>query len=59
MSSTKPSINTALTEWTGALGLPDFTAFNDDDFAAAFDAALAGDLADIEAVVNRARRPDD
>ncbi|PSH66648.1 peptidase M3 [Phyllobacterium brassicacearum] len=52
MSSTKTAINPALTEWTGPLGLPDFTAFSDDDFAAAFDAALASDLADIDAIVN-------
>jgi peptidyl-dipeptidase Dcp len=57
MSSTKPAINTALTEWTGPLGLPDFTAFTDDDFAAAFDAALASDLADIDAIVNDSEVP--
>ena len=53
MSSTRPAINPALTDWTGPLGLPDFTAFGDDDFSAAFDAALAADLTDVDAVVNQ------
>lgn len=57
MSSTKPVINTALTNWAGPLGLPDFTTFTDDDFAAAFDAALDSDLADIEAIVNHPEAP--
>ncbi|MGH6859838.1 MAG: M3 family metallopeptidase [Phyllobacterium sp.] len=57
MSPTQPAINTALTEWTGPLGLPDFTAFTDDDFAAVFEAALASDLAEIEAIVAHAEAP--
>ncbi len=48
--SDKTAYNHALTEWNGPLGLPDFTAFKDDDFASAFDAALAADLAEVEAI---------
>ena len=57
MSSDKPAINSALTNWTGPLGLPDFTAFTDRDFAAAFDSALADDLADIDAIINHHEAP--
>eukprot|EP01132_Coremiostelium_polycephalum_P001663 gene1663-2087_t len=57
MSSQKPAINPALTDWTGPLGLPDFTAFTDDDFAPAFDAALAADLADVDAIINHHEAP--
>ncbi|WP_343315952.1 M3 family metallopeptidase [Brucella sp. BE17] len=46
----KPSFNHALTEWNGALGLPDFTGFRDEDFAPAFEAALADDLAEVEVI---------
>ncbi len=42
--------NHALTDWSGPLGLPDFTAFGDEDFAPAFDVALAQDLAEVEAI---------
>ncbi len=31
--SDKPPYNHALSEWNGPLGLPDFTAFKDEDFA--------------------------
>lgn len=55
--SEKQSYNHALTEWNGPLGLPDFTAFKDDDFAATFDAALAEDLAEVEAIINDAAEP--
>jgi peptidyl-dipeptidase Dcp len=57
MSTQKTAINPALTDWTGPLGLPDFTAFTDDDFASTFDAALASDLADVEAIVNHHEAP--
>lgn len=50
--SEKPVYNHALTEWNGPLGLPDFTAFSDDDFTPAFDTALASDLAEVEAIAN-------
>ncbi len=48
--SEKPAYNHALTEWNGPLGLPDFNAFKDNDFAATFDAALVDDLAEVEAI---------
>lgn len=48
--SDKPAFNHALTQWNGPLGLPDFTAFKDEDFASAFEAALADDLAEVEAI---------
>ncbi len=48
--SEKPAYNHALIEWNGPLGLPDFNAFKDNDFAATFDAALADDLAEVEAI---------
>ena len=55
--STKNSHNLALTDWHGPLGLPDFTAFSDADFAAAFDVALADDLAEVEAIKNDPATP--
>ena len=42
--------NPALSHWDGALGLPDFGAFGDGDFEAAFDEALAGHNRQIEAI---------
>lgn len=48
--SDKSTYNHALTDWNGPLGLPDFTAFKDEDFAPAFDATLASDLAEVEAI---------
>ena len=48
--SVKPIYNHALTEWNASLGLPDFKAFKDDDFAAAFDAALAENISEIDAI---------
>lgn len=57
MPSPKSAINTALTQWNGPLGLPDFTAFSDDDFEPALDAALAADLADIEAIAGNPDAP--
>lgn len=50
--SDKPTYNHALTEWNGPLGLPDFAAFKDADFAPAFDTAMAQDLAEVEAITN-------
>ncbi|PWL17526.1 peptidase M3 [Falsochrobactrum shanghaiense] len=53
----KPSCNHALTEWNGPLGLPDFTKFKDTDFGPAFDAALAQDLAEVEAIAQTTSEP--
>ncbi|WP_420960606.1 M3 family metallopeptidase [Brucella sp. IR073] len=58
MSSTKAAVNPALAEWRGPLGLPDFTAFSDEDFAPAFEAALAQDMAEIEAIASNGETPD-
>lgn len=55
MPSTKH--NTALTNWNGPLGLPEFGAIKDEDFATAFEAALASDLADIEVIVANEEEP--
>ena len=46
-----------LTTWTGPLGLPDFAAISDDDFAPVFDAALAAHEAEIAAIANNPERP--
>ncbi|GGA91078.1 peptidyl-dipeptidase Dcp [Brucella endophytica] len=58
MSSTKAAVNPALTDWKGPLGLADFTAFSDEDFAPAFEAALAQDTAEIEAIASNGETPD-
>ncbi|MHC3939357.1 Dipeptidyl carboxypeptidase [Paenochrobactrum sp. BZR 201-1] len=47
----------ALTHWNGALGLPDFNAFTDDDFGQAFEAAFAQDLKEVEAIVANEAKP--
>ncbi|MGN6551033.1 MAG: M3 family metallopeptidase [Pararhizobium sp.] len=44
------TINPALTQWNGPLGLPEFDRIGDDDFAPAFDAALAAHEAEIDAI---------
>ncbi|RCL02023.1 MAG: peptidyl-dipeptidase Dcp [Candidatus Tokpelaia sp. JSC189] len=41
----------ALEEWDGLFGLPDFSAFDDNDFAPAFETALKAAEAEIEALV--------
>ena len=46
-----------LTGWTGPLGLPDFTAVEDSDFAPVFDAALAAHQAEIEAIAGNSAPP--
>jgi peptidyl-dipeptidase Dcp len=46
-----------LTHWTGAIGLPDFDAIGDNDFAAAFDAALASHEIEIAAIADNAEAP--
>ncbi|PYE88995.1 M3 family metallopeptidase [Phyllobacterium leguminum] len=57
MSATKAAVNPALSVWRGPLGLPDFSAFSDEDFGPAFDAALAEDMAEIEAIANDGEAP--
>jgi peptidyl-dipeptidase Dcp len=39
-----------LTQWTGPLGLPDFSVLKDEEFGPVFDAALAAHAAEIEAI---------
>ncbi|MBB6260567.1 peptidyl-dipeptidase Dcp [Paenochrobactrum gallinarii] len=59
-SSNNPGNKTAqnaLTHWDGALGLPDFNAFTDDDFGQAFEAAFAQDLHEVEALVANEAEP--
>lgn len=51
------SAYSALTEWGGALGLPDFGKFTDSDFKAAFDPALEQDWEDVEAVIHNPDAP--
>ena len=46
------SLNPALVNWTGHEGLPRFEAIMDEDFAPAFDAALARHEAEIEAIAD-------
>ena len=50
-------VNEALFTWTGPLGLPDFKAIADEDFAPAFDTALAAHEAEIEAIALREDAP--
>lgn len=47
-----------LTEWTAALGLPDFAAIRDEDFGPAFAAALEAHAAEIDAIAADSRAPD-
>ena len=56
MTSTQ-ALNPAITEWNGPDGLPRFEAVRDEDFAAAFDAALAGHERDIDAIADNPQPP--
>ncbi|WP_311273132.1 MULTISPECIES: M3 family metallopeptidase [unclassified Rhizobium] len=47
----------ALTEWNGPNGLPRFEAVKDEDFAGAFDAALAAHDAEIDEIAGNADEP--
>lgn len=47
-------VNTALAEWNGPLGLPEFERIGDADFAPAFDVALASHEAEIDAIAGNA-----
>lgn len=46
-----------LTNWQGPLGLPEFDRIDDDDFAPAFDAALAAHDVEIAAIANNPDKP--
>ncbi|WEX88771.1 M3 family metallopeptidase [Sinorhizobium garamanticum] len=51
------SLNPALVNWTGHEGLPRFDAVKDEDFAPAFDAALAAHEAEIDAIAQNPEPP--
>ena len=46
-----------LTRWTGPLGLPDFSAIADGDFAPVFEAALVAHAAEIAAIADNPQAP--
>jgi peptidyl-dipeptidase Dcp len=46
-----------LTDWTAALGLPDFAKIKDDDFAGAFDSALKQHAGEIDAIAKSRDKP--
>jgi len=60
MTQTQPAIDLAahpLTRWQGRLGLPDFSALSDGDFAPVFDAALAAHVKEIDAIAGNTQAP--
>ncbi|MEL6967995.1 MAG: M3 family metallopeptidase [Pseudomonadota bacterium] len=50
--SNAETANPAIFEWSGAMGLPDFSAVSSSDYAAAFDVALEEDRRDINAIAD-------
>jgi peptidyl-dipeptidase Dcp len=46
-----------LANWTSPLGLPEFAALDDREFAAAFDAAIAAHRAEIDAIASSTEEP--
>lgn len=52
-----PEFNPALVNWNGLHGLPRFEAFDDGDFAAAFDAALAAHEREIDEIAGNPAEP--
>ncbi|WP_426129833.1 M3 family metallopeptidase [Pararhizobium sp. PWRC1-1] len=48
--TSNPALNPAITDWNGPDGLPRFEAVSDSDFAASFEAALAGHETEIDAI---------
>ncbi|WP_426231275.1 M3 family metallopeptidase [Pararhizobium sp. DWP3-4] len=50
--TSNPALNPAITDWNGPDGLPRFEAVSDNDFAASFEAALAGHETEIDAIAN-------
>ena len=50
-------VNEAIFSWTGPLGLPEFGAIADTDFASAFEVALARHEADIDAIADNPEAP--
>jgi peptidyl-dipeptidase Dcp len=52
------TVNPAIVDWRGALGLPEFPKIADEDFGAAFAAAFPAHLADIGAITDNPEAPD-
>ncbi|MBB3594476.1 peptidyl-dipeptidase Dcp [Rhizobium sp. BK529] len=57
MSSSPSQFNQALVNWNGLHGLPRFDAVADDDFAAAFEAALASHEKEIDEIAGSKEEP--
>lgn len=60
MSQQKPApadVNPAIANWTGPLGLPEFTGIEPQDFEAAFAVALPAHLVEIEAIATSPEEP--
>ncbi len=53
----EPQINPALVDWNGPNGLPKFELVKDEDFAAAFDAALSAHEAEIDTIADNSATP--
>jgi len=51
------SVNRALVEWSGHEGMPRFDLVKDEDFAPAFEVALASHEAEIDAIANNPEAP--
>jgi peptidyl-dipeptidase Dcp len=55
--STSSSVNPAVFDWSGPNGLPRFEAVSDDDYAPAFEAALAAHDAEIDTIAKNPEAP--
>ncbi len=55
--TSSPTLNPAITDWNGPNGLPRFEAVSDSDFAASFEAALAGHEAEINEIAGNPAAP--
>ena len=55
--SSKTEFNSAISNWNGALGLPEFARIADRDFDPAFAVALPAHLAEIDAIANNPDAP--
>ncbi|CAN7420864.1 M3 family metallopeptidase [Rhizobium sp. LjRoot98] len=55
--TSSPALNAAITDWNGPNGLPRFEAVSDSDFAASFEAALAGHEAEISEIAGNPAAP--
>ncbi len=55
--TSSPALNPAITDWNGPNGLPRFEAVSDSDFAASFEAALAGHETEINEIADNPAAP--